>query len=174
MKTVRTRMLKGWQVRLLDAAESAMKTAYCPYSSFPVGAALLTSGGKIITGSNVENAAFGSTICAERVALVRANAMGDRKFKAIAVVTGVVAGRDAPAAPCGACRQMLYEFRHRAGADIEVIAATTTRKKVLLTSIDELLPLPFGPDLVYGFTNTLRYSPAPRDASPYHFRKGLC
>jgi cytidine deaminase len=150
MKTVKASMLKRWQVRLLDAAESAMKTAYCPYSCFPVGAALLTSGGKIITGSNVENAAFGSTICAERAALVRANAMGNRRVKAMAVVTGVVAGRDVPAAPCGSCRQMLYEFRHIGGGDIQLIVATTSRKKALLTSVDELLPLPFDPDFAGG------------------------
>jgi len=89
---------------LVRAALDAQKRAYAPYSSFPVGAALRTASGKIYQGTNVENASFGLTICAERVAAAAAVAAGERDFAAIAVVSrgGVT--------PCGACRQFLAEF----------------------------------------------------------------
>jgi cytidine deaminase len=136
------------RVRLIEAAVRAMDTAYSPYSGFSVGAALLTTGGDIITGSNVENAAYGSTICAERAALLRANAMGHRAFTAIAVIAR---GRDGPTltvtAPCGACRQMLFEASCVGRQDFEVILASTGREKIIVTTINELLPLPFGPKI---------------------------
>lgn len=90
--------------QLITSAIEAQKRAYCPYSKFPVGAALLTASGKIYQGCNVENASFGLTNCAERVAAGAAVAAGDREFVAIAVVSrgGV--------SPCGACRQFLAEF----------------------------------------------------------------
>jgi cytidine deaminase len=89
---------------LIQSALDAQKRAYCVYSDFPVGAALRTASGKIYQGVNVENASFGLTICAERVAASAAVADGEREFTAIAVVsrTGV--------SPCGACRQFLAEF----------------------------------------------------------------
>ena len=89
---------------LIQSAVDAQKRAYCPYSNFPVGAALRTVSGRIFQGVNVENASFGLTICAERVAASAAVAAGETKFTAIAVVsrTGV--------SPCGACRQFLAEF----------------------------------------------------------------
>jgi cytidine deaminase len=89
---------------LIHAALDAQQRAYAPYSNFPVGAALRTAGGKIYTGANVENASFGLTICAERVAAAAAVAAGDREFVTIAIVSrgGVT--------PCGACRQFLAEF----------------------------------------------------------------
>ncbi len=91
---------------LVEAARAAMERAHCPYSHFPVGAALLCADGRIITGANVENASFGLTICAERSAVVRAVAEGARDFVALAVTTDT----DEPTPPCGACRQFLAEF----------------------------------------------------------------
>lgn len=92
--------------RLLKAAASAAHNAYCPYSRFRVGAAVLTEDGRIFAGCNVENASYGLTTCAERNAVAAAVAGGSRRVKAVAIVTG---GR-APASPCGACRQVLSEF----------------------------------------------------------------
>lgn len=90
--------------QLIAAARSARQQAYAPYSSYHVGAAVLTSGGEIIAGCNVENASYGGTICAERVALTAAVAQGKRHFRAIAVVTAN------GASPCGLCRQVMYEL----------------------------------------------------------------
>jgi cytidine deaminase len=92
------------QQELIDSALDAQKRAFCPYSNYPVGAALRTASGRIYQGVNVENASFGLTICAERVAASTAVASGEREFTAIAVVSrgGV--------SPCGACRQFLAEF----------------------------------------------------------------
>ncbi|MCX7915818.1 MAG: cytidine deaminase [Verrucomicrobiae bacterium] len=98
---------------LLNAACAAQQRAYAPYSEFPVGAALLTSTGQIVTGCNVENASYGLTICAERAALVCAVREGYRKFRAIAIVAP-----HSKLTPCGACRQVLAEF-----GDLWVICA---------------------------------------------------
>jgi cytidine deaminase len=94
---------------LLKMAVSAAKKAYCPYSKFRVGAALLASNGKVFTGCNVENASYGLTICAERAAFAAAIAASVRKFKAIAIVAS---GKKIPY-PCGACRQVMSEFCNR-------------------------------------------------------------
>lgn len=91
---------------LLDTAAAARERAYAPYSNFRVGAALLAADGRIFVGANVENAAYGSTICAERVALPAAVIQGVREFVALAVV----GDGDGPCTPCGACRQVLFEF----------------------------------------------------------------
>lgn len=99
--------------RLVQAATKARKQAYAPYSKFQVGAALLTTGGKIVTGCNVENASYGLSICAERVAVGNAVSTGHRKFRAMAVVA---TGKNVM--PCGACRQVLAEF-----GDMPVICA---------------------------------------------------
>jgi len=139
VKTVNCDSLGKSHKKLIAAAEAVMKTSYSPYSGFAVGAALMTLRGRIVTGSNVENAAYGLTICAERAALVRANAMGERVFSSLAVVAGF-----GVTSPCGACRQMLHESAQNAGHDIEVILLSADRKTVVLTSISELLPLGFG------------------------------
>lgn len=146
MRTITYQDLDERQRRLLDAAEDTMKTAYNPYSHFYVGAALLTRDDKIITGSNVENAAYGSTICAERSALVRANAMGEKVYRSLAVISrGGDFKTESPSAPCGNCRQMIYEASQVSGEDIEIIISNTDKTQIIIATISELLPLAFGP-----------------------------
>ena len=119
--------------QLVAAAQSARHQAYAPYSNYAVGAAVLTQDGEIIPGCNVENASYGGTICAERVALTAAVAQGKREFSAIAVVT-VDGG-----SPCGLCRQVMTEL----GAEMDVYisdAAGNFRS----TTVRALLPDAFG------------------------------
>jgi cytidine deaminase len=120
--------------QLIELALQARQKAYAPYSNFKVGAALLASNGKIFTGCNIENATYGLTVCAERVALWKAISEGEREFVRIAVASESAA----PASPCGACRQLLWEFC----GDIEVILATPSgfRESHRLAS---LYPKPF-------------------------------
>ncbi len=121
---------------LVDLAFTMLERSYVPYSKFPVGAALLCGDGTVFTGCNVENAAYGSTICAERTALVKAVSEGRRAFAALAV-----AGRSEDYCwPCGACRQMLYEF----APDLTVLVAREDGAYVKLP-LKELLPHGFGP-----------------------------
>lgn len=138
--------LNASQKRLLEAAEQAMETAYNPYSHFFVGAAFLADDDTIISASNMENAAYGSTICAERIALGKANSMGYRMLKKLAVI-GRGEGFDAaePVTPCGSCRQMIYEASEISGTDIEIIMSSTRKDRITISTIGELLPLPFGP-----------------------------
>ena len=121
---------------LIDLAFTMLERSYVPYSKFPVGAALLCADGTVFTGCNVENAAYGSTICAERTALVKAVSEGRREFAAIAVV-----GRGEDYCwPCGACRQMLYEF----APGLTVLVGRGDGDFVKLP-LKELLPHGFGP-----------------------------
>jgi cytidine deaminase len=120
--------------RLVEAARAVRLRAHSPYSGFQVGAALETPAGVIITGCNVENATYGLTICAERVAVVKAISEGETKFTRIAIV----ADTEAPTTPCGACRQILWEF----GGDLEIILANLTEVKGTYR-LAQLLPLPF-------------------------------
>ena len=115
--------------------------AVAPFSKFKVGAALLTPAGRIIGGCNVENATYGLTVCAERVAMFKALSEGHRVFTRIAVV----ADTDAPTPPCGACRQILWEF----GGNLEVQLANLTEKKGTY-QLKDLLPLPFDARLLGG------------------------
>lgn len=138
--------LKKYQIELVLAAEEAMKNAYSPYSKFYAGAALLTNGNKIITGANFENASYGLTICAERSALVHANAHSHRQFKAIAVITsGENFKVEQPSMPCGACRQMLFEASQVSGNDFEAIFSDTDKTRIIIKRISQLLPNAFGP-----------------------------
>jgi cytidine deaminase len=105
------------EAALVEAARAARTHAVAPFSHFTVGAALETADGVVVTGCNVENASYGLTICAERVALVKALSEGHRRFTRVAVV----ADTESPTPPCGACRQMLWEY----GGDLEVILANT-------------------------------------------------
>ena len=119
-----------------DAARRAAQNAYCPYSKFPVGAAVLTETGAIFTGCNVENASFGLCNCAERTALFTAVAAGERKITAVAIYTPT----QTATAPCGACRQALNEFT----ADMLVISVCDSADRIELP-LKELLPASFGP-----------------------------
>ena len=146
VKEVAYASLAPEQKELLASAEEAMESAYNPYSGFSVGAALLTVDGKMIAGSNFENAAYSPGICAERAALVRANAEGHRMFRSIAVIArGADHDTEEVTAPCGVCRQMLYEAAQVSGVNIEIILSTSRKDKIVLTTIEELLPLAFGP-----------------------------
>src|SRR5262245_27336406 len=119
---------------LLAVARAAREHAHAPFSRFKVGAALETAGGQVLTGCNVEHAAYGLTICAERVAVFKAISEGHRRFTRIAVV----ADTEEPTPPCGACRQILWEF----GGDLEVILGNLASEKAR-HRLKELLPYPF-------------------------------
>jgi cytidine deaminase len=119
---------------LLTAAKQARENAHAPYSNFRVGAALRSTAGRIFSGCNVENATYGLTICAERVAIFKAISEGERGFSAIAVVTDT----DALTPPCGACRQLIWEFC----GDVPVIMANLAGKRETL-QMKELFPKPF-------------------------------
>jgi len=121
--------------QLINAAIESSRQAYIPYSNYRVGAALLTAGGDVYGGCNIESASFTPTVCAERTALFKAVSEGHREFTAIAVVT-----RDA-GSPCGVCRQMLVEF----APDMRVILADLDGNSQLVTTLAELLPHAFGP-----------------------------
>jgi cytidine deaminase len=116
---------------LATAAKDASTRAYCPYSRFPVGAALRAEDGRVFAGCNVENASFGLTICAERNAIFHAVHAGVREVIALVVYTPT----DSPVTPCGACRQVLFEFGR--GADVICICAGTER---LTYKANDLLP----------------------------------
>ena len=120
--------------RLVEAARRARENAVATFSGFKVGAALETSDGQIITGCNVENATYGLTVCAERIAMFKALSEGHRHFTRVAVV----ADTDAPTPPCGACRQILWEF----GGDLEVVLANLAEPRGT-HRLKDLLPLPF-------------------------------
>jgi len=122
---------------LMIAARAATAHAYVPYSSFPVGAAALCANGDVITGCNIENASYGLTCCAERTACFTAAALGHREIVAIAVT----ATRVPSVTPCGACRQVLNEFKPRHG-DMTIILDGET---LSLIPLAELLPRAFGP-----------------------------
>ena len=121
---------------LIAAAREAAAHAYCPYSNYPVGAALLTRDGRIVTGCNIENVSFGLTLCAERSALVKAVSEGLCGFAALAVA----GGEQTAAAPCGACRQVLAEF---CAPEMPVFYARLTGGRCVATTVGALLPQAF-------------------------------
>ncbi len=126
---------------LVEAARDARTRAIAPYSGFAVGAALLIGDGRVVTGCNIENASYGLTVCAERVALLKALSDGHRDFVAIAVV----ADTSEPTPPCGSCRQLLWEYC----GDIPVVLANLTEIKGA-HQLATLLPLPFDGRLLRG------------------------
>ena len=120
----------------MNRAIKARENAYCPYSHFAVGSALLCEDGTIYEGCNIENASYGLTNCADRTAVFKAVSEGYTKFKALAVV----ADTEGPCAPCGACRQVISEF------DIPQIILANLKGNYKVISLDELLPFRFGAD----------------------------
>ena len=122
---------------LADLAYEMLKRSYVPYSKFPVGAALLCADGTVFTGCNVENAAYGPSNCAERTAVFKAVSEGYRAFRRIAIA----ADTEDFCAPCGSCRQMLYEF----APELEVLVGKADRSFIKLRLDKDLLPHGFGP-----------------------------
>jgi cytidine deaminase len=122
--------------RLIEAARAASRNAYCPYSGFAVGAALLTRDGRVFTGCNVENASYGLTVCAERNAVAQMVTAGGRGIAAVVIFSPSAT----PPRPCGACRQVLSEL----GPDAEVIAVCDGDDR-LESTVSSLLPEAFGP-----------------------------
>lgn len=120
---------------LIDAAREARCLAYAPYSNFAVGAVVESRTGELFTGCNVENASYGLTLCAERVALVKALSTGARDLVRVVVI----ADTDLPIPPCGACRQMIHELM---GPDSVVVLANLTGERIVMTA-SELLPAAF-------------------------------
>ena len=119
--------------KLMDCAIKARANAYSPYSHFAVGAALLCEDGTLYEGCNIENASYGLTNCAERTAIFKAVSEGHTKFKALAVV----ADTEGPCAPCGACRQVMAEFK------IPLIIMGNLMGNIKIVTIEELLPFSF-------------------------------
>ena len=119
--------------KLMDCAIKARENAYSPYSHFAVGAALLCEDGTLFEGCNIENASYGLTNCAERTAIFKAVSEGHIKFKALAVV----ADTEGPCAPCGACRQVMAEFK------IPLIIIGNLMGNIKIVTIEELLPFSF-------------------------------
>ena len=120
--------------RLIQAATASRANSVSHRSGFAVGAAIEAEDGKIYGGCNVENSTYGLTVCAERVAVWKALSEGVRKFRAVAVVTGA----DSPTPPCGACRQILWEFV----GNVPIVSATVGGARKFYT-VGELLPEPF-------------------------------
>lgn len=129
-------------IELIEEAKKAREMAYVPYSNFPVGAALLTSDGKVYRGCNIENAAYTMCNCAERTALFKAFSEGDKNYSMLAVV----ADTDRPCSPCGACRQVIAEL-----CDKEMVVVLTNLKgDIQELTVRELLPGAFSPEDLNG------------------------
>ncbi|XP_004024873.1 cytidine deaminase [Gorilla gorilla gorilla] len=124
--------------QLLVCSQEAKKSAYCPYSHFPVGAALLTQEGRIFKGCNIENACYPLGICAERTAIQKAVSEGYKDFRAIAIASDM---QDDFISPCGACRQVMREF----GTNWPVYMTKPDGTYIVMT-VQELLPSSFGPE----------------------------
>lgn len=121
---------------LMDRAKEASKTSYSPFSRFAVGAAVLTSSGKIYEGCNVENSSFGLTICAERCAIFKAVSEGEREILAVAIYSP----NSDNCYPCGACRQVMYEFQ---GDDEEISVVTENLGQLEIQKLSYFLPCGF-------------------------------
>ena len=130
----RSKVSPEWQ-ELLDAASNVRASAHAPYSGYAVGAAVRTKSGAVYAGANIENASYGLTVCAERVAIWNAVSHGETALDALAVVT------EDGGTPCGACRQVMREF-----ADELPVAIADGSGSVWLTSLGQLLPHAFTPD----------------------------
>jgi cytidine deaminase len=118
---------------LVERAKAVLNNAYAPYSKFKVAAAVRTKSGRVYTGVNIENASYGLTICAERVAVFKAVSEGDRDIEAVAVYTDT----EEPTPPCGACRQVIAEFNP------DALIVMASGKKTVVVRLGELLPHAF-------------------------------
>ncbi|MDI6850874.1 MAG: cytidine deaminase [bacterium] len=127
-------MVRGEIEELVKRAEEALGNSYAPYSGYSVAAALLCKDGSVYTGVNVENASYGLTICAERVAIFKAVSEGKRDFVAIAIVSN---DPERPPYPCGACRQVMVEFSK------EMLVVVKTKDGLVSIGVDKLLPYSF-------------------------------
>jgi cytidine deaminase len=143
--------LTAEQSEALDAAIAALERSYNPYSGFAVGACLVMADGEHVTAANVENAAYGPTICAERSAVVSANAQGKRLFRGVAVTGRMSSEKNEDSheltAPCGVCRQVLFELTDLGGPDHDpwVVLGSPSRQRIEVTTVRALLPRAFGP-----------------------------
>lgn len=139
--------LSASTIQLIDSAKKVMSNAYNVYSHYYVGAAARTVSGKIYTGTNVENASLGLTICAEPSAILHAISDGDPEVIEMAIVGGT--SQDAKggkvATPCGRCRQIIYEVSQISKTDIRLYCCNPDLSEILKMTISDLLPLPFGP-----------------------------
>ncbi|MDO5765229.1 MAG: cytidine deaminase [Elusimicrobiales bacterium] len=136
-----TPLTKEEQEKLLDAAQQARENSYSPYSKFKVGAAVLTADGSIFTGTNIENASYGLTVCAERNAIFAAVGAGKRKVRALALITQKLPGLDFNS-PCGACRQVMSEFI-APDAPVYIAVLDGPKRTVYAKQLQELMPFPF-------------------------------
>ena len=127
--------------KLIDLAFAAMDKSYAPYSGYKVGASLLSKSGRVFSGCNVENAAYGPTNCAERTAFFKAVSEGEREFSAIAVVGGKDGNVKDLFVPCGVCRQVMAEF---CDGDFEIIVAKSPEEYSVFT-LSEMLPMGLSP-----------------------------
>jgi cytidine deaminase len=134
-----TTLTEGERQALIELANEARRRAYAPYSHYSVGAALRTASGRIFTGVNIENAAYPTTMCAERVAVFKAVSEGETDFEALAVAT------DNGGSPCGSCRQVLAEF----GLDTLVLIADGQGRLISEMIVKDLLPLAFTPSSLH-------------------------
>jgi cytidine deaminase len=135
MEKTKTMLTNEQKIQMIESALQARKNAYAPYSGYAVGAALLSKSGRLFSGVNVENAAYPTGTCAERVAVFKAVSEGEIEFEAIAVASSN------GGTPCGSCRQVLSEF----GFDIQVVIVDRHGKIVLETTVNDLLPGAFTP-----------------------------
>jgi len=126
---------------LLDAAQQARENSYSPYSNFKVGAAVLTADGTVFAGTNIENASYGLTVCAERNAIFAAVGAGKRTLRALALITQKLPGLKFNS-PCGACRQVMSEFLPP-DAPVYIAVLDGTKRLVYCKKLKELMPFPF-------------------------------
>lgn len=138
---MRKPLTKAEETALLDAAQAARENSYSPYSKFKVGAAVLTEDGRIFTGTNIENASYGLTVCAERNALFAAVGAGQRRMRALALITQKLPGM-AFNSPCGACRQVMSEFMPP-NTPILIAVLDNNKRTVYRKQLRELMPFPF-------------------------------
>lgn len=131
---------------LIEKAIEVLPNSYAPYSRYNVAAAALFDSGNIYTGVNVESASLGATICAERNAIFHAVACGERKLLAVAIVGGLDGNREEYCSPCGICRQVMRDFGEK---DKMIILSAREPDDYLEHTLEEMLPLSFGPEFLY-------------------------